>query len=110
VALSVLTGAPGSGKTAALAAVRARLDGVVVVEQDAFLAAGSALAGADLRYAPGHWPAYTELCRQLVATVLDSGVDCLVLTPLEPREIPAWPPGEVAWAVLDCPTRSAGLG
>ncbi len=101
--LLVLTGAPGSGKTAALAAVRERLAGGVVVDMDAFLDAGSALAGADLRYAAGHWPAYTELCRQLVATVVDSGVDCLLLTPLEPREVPAWPVGEVAWAVLDCP-------
>jgi hypothetical protein len=101
--LSVLTGAPGSGKTASLAAVRQRLAGVVVVDMDAFLDAGSALAGADLRYAAGHWMAYTELCRQLVATVLDSGVDCLLLTPLEPREVPSWPVGEVRWAVLDCP-------
>jgi AAA domain-containing protein len=101
--LSVLTGAPGSGKTASLAAIRQRLAGVVVVDMDAFLDAGSALAGADLRYAAGHWPAYTELCRQLVATVLDSGVDCLLLTPLEPHEVPSWPVGEVRWAVLDCP-------
>ena len=103
VALSVLTGAPGSGKTASLVAVRERLAGVVVVDMDAFLDAGSALAGADLRYAADRWPAYNELCRQLVATVVDSGVDCLLLTPLEPREAPTWPVGEVAWAVLDCP-------
>jgi hypothetical protein len=103
VALSVLTGAPGSGKTASLAAVRDRLAGIVVVDMEAFLDAGSALAGADLRYAADHWPAYTELCRQLVGTVVDSGVECLLLTPLEPRELPAWPVGKVTWAVLDCP-------
>jgi hypothetical protein len=103
VALSVLTGAPGSGKTASLAAVRDRLAGIVVVDMEAFLDAGSALAGADLRYAADHWPAYTELCLQLVGTVVDSGVECLLLTPLEPRELPAWPVGKVTWAVLDCP-------
>ena len=90
--LSVLTGAPGSGKTASLAAVRERLAGVVVVDMDAFLDAGSAPAGADLRSAARHWPAYTRLCRQLVATVLDSGVDCLLLTPLEPHAPPPRPP------------------
>ena len=103
--LFVLSGAPGSGKTAALAAVRDRLPGVVAIDMDAFLGAASALAGADLRYAADRWPAYTELCRQLVAAVVDSGADCLLLTPLEPRQVPAWPPGEVAWAVLDCPDR-----
>ena len=101
--LSVLTGAPGSGKTATLAAVRERLVGVVVLDMDAFLDAGSALAGADLRYATDCWPAYTELCRQLVAAVVDAGVHCLLLTPLEPREVPVWAAGEVAWSVLDCP-------
>ncbi len=99
----VLSGAPGSGKTAALGAIRQRLHGVVVVDMDAFLDAASALAGADLRYAAERWPAYTELCRQLIATVVDSGADCLLLSPLEPREAPYWRPGEVAWAVLDCP-------
>jgi hypothetical protein len=103
VVLSVLAGAPGSGKTASLAGVRERLAGVVVIDMDAFLDAGSALAGADLREATQHWPAYTELCRQLVATVLDSSVDCLLMTPLEPQEVPAWPVGGVSWAVLDCP-------
>jgi hypothetical protein len=39
---------------------------------------------------------------RLVGTVVESGVDSLLLTPLEPR-VPAWPPGDVAWAVLDCP-------
>ena len=102
--LFVLTGAPGSGKTASLVPLRQRLAGVVVVvDMDAFLHAGSALAGADLRYAAAHWPAYTRLCRQLVGAVVDSGVDCLLMTPLEPREVPGWPAGEVAWAVLDCP-------
>lgn len=103
MALSVLTAAPGAGKTTSVPAVRERLGGVVVVDMDAFLDAGSALAGADLRYAARHWPAYNRLCREIVATVLDSGVDCLLMTPLEPREAPAWPVGEVAWAVLDCP-------
>jgi dephospho-CoA kinase len=103
--LYVLSGAPGCGKTAALASIRRRLQGVVVIDMDAFLDAASALAGADLRYAADRWPAYNALCRALVATVVDSGADCLLLTPLEPREIPGWRPGEVAWAVLDCPDR-----
>jgi hypothetical protein len=90
VALFVLSGAPGSGKTAALTSIRQRLPGVVVVNMDTFLDAASALAGADLRYAADRWPAYNRLCRAL-------------LTPLEPREVPDWRPGEVAWAVLDCP-------
>jgi hypothetical protein len=101
--LYVLTGAPGSGKTTALAAIRRRLHGVVALDMDAFLDAASALAGADLRYAADRWPAYNLLCRALVASVVDSGADCLLLTPLEPHEVPDWRPGEVAWAVLDCP-------
>jgi AAA domain len=98
--LSVLAGAPGAGKTAVLPVLRERLGGMVVVDMDAFLDAGSELARADLRYTAEFWPAYTALCRQLVGTVLESGVDCLLMTPLEPREAVAWPAGQ--WAVLDC--------
>jgi hypothetical protein len=99
----VFSGAPGAGKTAVLGAVRDRLRATVAIDMDAFLEPGSALAGADLRYAAASWPAYTALCVRLVGTVVESGADCLLLTPLEPREVPAWPPGDVAWAVLDCP-------
>jgi hypothetical protein len=98
--LRVLAGAPGAGKTTVLSATRERLGGMVVVDMDAFLDPASALAGADLQYAADRWPAYNDLCRRLVGTVLDSGVDCLLMTPLEPREAAAWPPGQ--WAVLDC--------
>lgn len=54
-AILLVTGAPGSGKTAVLADLRGLLRGVVVLDMDEMLPAGSRLAGIDLRQssAPG---------------------------------------------------------
>jgi hypothetical protein len=99
VVLWVVAGAPGAGKTAAVGALRALLERVVVVDMDEFLAPAGELAGADLHEAAEHWPAYGRLCERLVGVVTGSGVDCLLLTPLEPRETTL----AGRWAVLDCP-------
>lgn len=100
--LFVVVGAPGSGKSAVVGAVRARLPGVVVIDMDEFLEPAGALAAADLTVAAGHWPAYDALCLRLVGTVVDSGVNCLLLTPMDPDQV-----GDrfrqITWAVLDCP-------
>ena len=104
----MLSGAPGSGKTVVAAGLRAALPGVVVVDLDHFLDAGSRLAGVDLWQdsAADRWPAYNDLCLTLVSTVLAAGRDLLLLSPLTPDEVrqstaaPAL--GEVHGAVLDC--------
>jgi hypothetical protein len=100
--LYVVAGAPGAGKTATVGPLRQVLGGVVVLDMDEFLEPAGVLAGADLHEAAEHWPAYGELCQRLVGAVLDSGVDCLLLTPLEPAEVgPRF--ARARWAVLDCP-------
>ena len=107
--LFVLVGAPGSGKTAALAELRAALPGTVVLDMDDFLDAGSALAGIDLHEdaAAALWPAYDALCVELVGAVVEAGVDVLLLTPMTPDQVEVAPGrgrlGPIAWAVLDCP-------
>jgi hypothetical protein len=99
--LYVLAGAPGAGKTAAVGPLRQVLGGVVVLDMDEFLEPAGVLAGADLHVAAEHWPAYGELCQRLVGAVVASGVDCLLLTPLEPDEVGPRFAG-ARWAVLDC--------
>ena len=107
MSLGILTGAPGSGKTTVVPAVRAALPGVVVVDMDEFLDAGSRLAGVELssEAAADRWPAYDELCLTFVAAVLRAGHDVLLASPLEPAQVAACPVelGDVRWAVLDCP-------
>lgn len=106
--LAMVSGAPGSGKTAVVPAVRTALAGVVVLDLDQFLEPGCRLAGLDLRRpaAADRWPAYNDLCLTFVAVVLAAGRDVLVLSPLTPEEVrrsSAAPVlGEVRWAVLDC--------
>jgi AAA domain len=106
--LFVLTGAPGSGKTAVAPGLRAALPGVVVLDMDQFLEAGSRLAGLDLhsQSAADRWPAHNDLCLTFVAAVLAACHDVLLLCPLTPDEVrrstaaPAL--GDIRWAVLDC--------
>jgi hypothetical protein len=101
--LFVVVAAPGAGKTAVVPALRESLPGVVVLDLDEFLDPAGELAGVDLRYAADKWPAYGRTCLRLVAAVVAAGVDCVLLGPLEPRQVDATGLGEVAWAVLDCP-------
>jgi hypothetical protein len=98
--LSILTGAPGSGKTTLTPGLRAALPGVVVLDMDEFLDAGSRLAGVDLasEAAADRWPAYDELCLTFVAAVLAAGHDVLLLCPLDPSQVDR----PARWAVLDC--------
>ena len=106
--LLMLSGAPGSGKTAVAPVLRAALPGAVVVDLDQFLQAGSRLAGLDLRQhvAADRWPAYNDLALAFVSTVLTAGHDVLLLSPLTPDEVErstvAPDLGDVRWAVLDC--------
>ena len=104
----MLSGAPGSGKTAVAPGLRRALPGVVVLDLDQFLEAGSRLAGLDLRQrsAADRWPAHNDLCLTYVSAVLAAGHDVLLLSPLTPDEVrrstaaPAL--GGIRWAVLDC--------
>ena len=106
--LLMLTGAPGAGKTAVAPGLRAALPGIVVLDLDEFLDAGGRLAGLDLRQeaAADRWPAYNDLCLTFIATVLATGHDVLLLSPLTPQEVrrsTAAPDlGDIRWAVLDC--------
>lgn len=104
----ILSGAPGSGKTAVLSELCPLLPGVVVVDMDEFLAVGSRLAGTNLTHASAapRWPHYNDLCLSFAAAVLRAGHHVLMLSPLTPAELnrsTAAPfLGDVRWAALDC--------
>ena len=105
----MLTGAPGSGKSALADILRELAPGVAVIDMDDFLEPAGSLTRVDLRSdeARSLWPAYNDLCLTMVATVVQSGVDCVLLTPLTPDEVDgsgvrATLPTTIQWGVLDC--------
>jgi hypothetical protein len=105
----MIAGAPGSGKTSLRDLLRGRVPGMTVIDMDDFLNAAGALAGANLRSnaARSLWEPYNDLCLTLAASVVQSGVDLLLLTPLCPSEVDRSPvrsmlPTHIEWAVLDC--------
>jgi hypothetical protein len=97
VVITNVLGAPGSGKTALIGPLAARLPTCAVVDWDAFMEPAGALAGCAIRENPATWPAY----RQLVRAVLDVLPRPIVLLGVStPAELAGWPID--AWVVLDC--------
>jgi hypothetical protein len=105
--ISIVTGAPGAGKTSALEAFLALRAPVVAWDIDWLLAAGSALARADIRTAAETWPAYNSLWLEVLHGVVRNGATPVLFAPLDPRDLPraVLPPwcGGVRWLLLDCP-------
>ncbi|WP_114560937.1 AAA family ATPase [Desertihabitans aurantiacus] len=91
-------GAPGSGKTAVAATLRALLPTWVVLDWDAFMDPAGALAGAAIRETPSTWNAYGQLVRAAVDQLAPHPV--LLLGVVTPDELTGWPSGR--WMVLDC--------
>lgn len=96
--LTVVLGAPASGKTTVARQLRSALPTHVVVDWDDFMRAAGALAGRDVRRAPDLWDAY----RQLVRSVIDllPSVPTVLLGVCTPDELGSRP--EARWVLLDC--------
>jgi broad-specificity NMP kinase len=107
-----VTGAPGAGKSAV---ARALLDlgiDALVFDADRLLESTSELVGRDMREAADLWPAYDRLWVAIVDMVVQNRRAAVLLTPMEPRSLPAVPwPERVGWCLLDCDdeTRTARL-
>lgn len=96
--ITVVLGAPGSGKTTVIEPLSALLPRRVVLDWDAFMEPAGALAGRDIRLNPQTWPAYRELVRSITASV--ASVPVVLFGVTTPAELDGWPIR--AWILLDC--------
>ncbi|WP_147449285.1 hypothetical protein [Actinomadura pelletieri] len=91
-------GAPGSGKSAVLPALKAALPSHVVIDWDAFMEPAGELAGTNIRTAPRTWAAYEHLVRVALEAV--APVPTVLLGVATPDQLAGWPGGR--WLLLDC--------
>jgi broad-specificity NMP kinase len=96
--LTIVLGAPGSGKTTIAGRLRKSLRGYAVIDWDDFMPAVQTLAGRDVKTSRAMWAPYRELLRAVVAS-LDS-VPTVVLGVCTPDELAGWP--SARWILLDC--------
>jgi broad-specificity NMP kinase len=96
--LTIVLGAPGSGKTTIASRLRTTLSAYAVIDWDDLMPAVGALTGSDIRTSPAMWCPYRELLRSVVSIV--KNVPTIVLGVCTPGELEGWP--EARWIVLDC--------
>ena len=97
----MVTGAPGSGKTAVVPElVRLSPGNLVVMDMDELLDDNGRLLGISIASptAAPIWPAYNALWLRITELIRRSGIPVLLLSPLLPTELP-----EGRWLHLDCP-------
>lgn len=97
----MVTGAPGSGKSTVVPELlRLRHGALVVMDMDELLDDEGRLLGIKIAdpSAAAHWPAYNAVWLRITQLVRRSGAPFLLLSPLDPHELP-----EGRWLHLDCP-------
>ena len=104
--LFVITGAPGSGKSAAVEAFAARRTEFVAFDIDWIMASASGLAGKDIRVNPSTWPAYNAVWFDILRGVSANGRVPVLFAPwnrgdLAVDYLPGWC-DEVRFLLLDC--------
>lgn len=97
--LTMVLGAPGSGKSTVAPVLRRLLTQHVVVDWDDFMPEASGLSGRDVQASPNLWGPYRQLVGSIVQSVLPI-VDVVVLGVSTPDELVDWPPA--SWVLLDC--------
>jgi hypothetical protein len=96
--MTSVLGAPGSGKSTAVALLGTLLPGHVVLDWDALIRPASDLAGRDVARSPSTWAAYRRLVRAVVDAVMPAPLVLLGVS--TPDELDGWPVDE--WILLDC--------
>ena len=96
--LTIVLGAPGSGKTSVAGGLRAVLVGHAVLDWDDFMPAVGALTGRDVRTSPELWEPYRDLVRALVVSLAD--IPTVLLCVCTPDELEGFP--DARWLLLDC--------
>jgi chloramphenicol 3-O-phosphotransferase len=96
--ITVVLGAPGSGKSTVTPLLRALMPGCIVMDWDVFMEPAALLAGRDIRSHPETWPGYRELVRTALETM--AGQRVVLLGVAAPDDLEGWPIS--SWLVLDC--------
>lgn len=96
--LTIVLGAPGSGKTSVVGPVRSLLPDHSVLDWDDHFAAVASLVGRDVRRSPDLWAPYAELIRSIVTGLGELPI--VLFTVCTPDELSGWPQGR--WLLLDC--------
>ncbi len=104
--LSIVTGAPGAGKSSTVEALIAREPSFLVFDADWLLDATSLLTGQTLTEASSLWPQYRRLWLTIAQIVERNGRSTVLFIPVTPPEIAELLPdpwrGRVRWCLLDC--------
>ncbi|MCB8962248.1 MAG: hypothetical protein H6651_18200 [Ardenticatenales bacterium] len=100
--LLVVAGAPGSGKTTAVAQLLAIGTPFTVLDIDWLIDNASALAGQDIHFAPATWPAYNALWFDFLYALLRNGQQPIFFTTGRLDASPPWCQ-TVHHLLLDCP-------
>ncbi len=96
--LTMVLGAPGSGKTSLIPTLRGLLREHVVLDWDEFMSPASKLAGSEIWSDPARWDAYQDLVRSVVNVIVPRPMVVLGVCTLDQLE--GWPIDQ--WILLDC--------
>jgi len=103
--ICLVTGAPGSGKTATVEAVLKEHNDFLVFDMDWLLGAASKLAKKSVQYEPSTWQPYGELWFEFLVMVCKNGKTPVLFGPIDENGIPklATKGIKLEWLLLDCP-------
>lgn len=104
--IAIVTGAPGAGKSATLAAFLALKSNYVAFDIDWLVEPTSTLVGSDIRFAPTLWQPYNALWFAILHAICLNHQQSVLFAPFDKNDIatlgqPAWC-GELRWLLLDC--------
>ncbi|MEZ4725957.1 MAG: ATP-binding protein [Caldilineaceae bacterium] len=104
--LYIVTGAPGAGKSTAVAAFLQLTTDSIAFDMDWLATPASLLAGKSIYTDPTTWPPYNALWFEILHTIHRNGKTPVLFAPLDPDDItisgkPSWC-REIRWLLLDC--------
>lgn len=104
--LSIVTGAPGSGKTTALAALLRRPNPYLAFDIDWLTLTASDLAQSDIIFDRTTWPAYNALWLEVLEAVHRNGKVVIFFSPFDITDVAQagqapWYQ-RIEWLLLDC--------
>lgn len=100
--LSIVTGAPGAGKSSVVQVLLDRQTGFLVFDADRLLDAASSLSGQQVAETSRLWPPYRNLWLTFLRMTARNRRPAVLFIPMEPGELPVSWQGAMRWCLLDC--------